>query len=1217
MATLSTDPRTTTITLASVSSGPFDLSFRLFDSDGVTVYVNGTATNNFTLSADFRDGYDDNATITLNSSQPIGTIIVVDADLRPRREADYIDGPGLTAKLNIEFARIWSSIADTRRDSKRGIRVLGEISPIALTAAERANRAVIFSADGLKVLAGPTADEVAAAQTYAEEAMAARDKAEAWADEDEDVDVEPGRFSAKHHAAKAEDSSVAAQGALEGAIDARDAALASGNLYPDVATGLAATAEGDYFAVVGPDADTYATLYRKTDGAAVEVKAVASKALVDSKANDADLHPVAKSGDANDLDNLAAVALSGDANDLDNLARVALSGSTADLTQATDARLLTEEGFAKLQRITVTFPTDLDDIRTRVNSLTTVVQLRGNWNPTSGVFPGAGVAQAGWAYIVTATGTVDGVTFDPGDRIIALTDNASTTTYAGNWLKEDMSDAVSSVQGKTGAVTLDLSEIDETGVFKRYTLTEQNKVARLTVTFPTNLDTIRTKTNHLTVTAATNLDTIRTKVNHLTVTAATDLDAIRTRIAKLDAAYVLISLWNPTSGTFPGGGLAQKGDTYIVSGFAGTVDGVFFRPGDAIQAIVDNASTTTYADNWRRDKHAYEAVDLGLGNVDDTRDADKPLSGPQKAALDRRLADPGTLPSGPYADVPIAKGEDGRVYLMRHADGAVSVADMRVAASLELDAATRDGHRLREIDPQGFLGAALGPATTQTGYRTLEPPGYAATGLRGLPRRRGDWWQYECDGVTFDVLDLGDDYAAHLPATQMLRVKLDKGQSWQERLNETADIDYEDPSGRIRKAVEAQQGRIAIPRIDAGWAGAFPWTYADHPHRKARSTTDLAGGGEVTGFRTWAAKEAFRTGEFGAVAMNHFLAEFGAERCATLSAFEGRAGTAKRFFAPEGETWSWTGGSESAELLAGESVYMWAADIATRAEIVAAWRDDWGRDPAQVVWDIMTWNQGGADSTPELTDNGEYYSFLEMYHDAIKALNLRTSHGGHPFFLMWQPPSNCGENVAGFVAVDIARFARDRAAQNVFCIGPRYPYPMEDQIHQTARSAVYEGGMEGLASAYCLVFGKWTSLRIESCVLSGSNLVFTLSDPEACDDADPVFDTDWIEAAPGLGFSANDWSGDADNGALTLGTPSVTGRRQITVPITSSLTGVTDIRVKYGYDGTAGPNGTKETPGHSGTWGNLRRKGRHWLRSVGVRMDLWCEVYNEVIETGA
>lgn len=82
------------------------------------------------------------------------------------------------------------------------------------------------------------------------------------------------------------------------------------------------------------------------------------------------------------------------------------------------------------------------------------VVLRGTWNASAGTFPGSGTAAVGDMWIVSTGGTVNAVSFSVGNRITALVDNASTTTYAGNWFKETYSVDVTSVQGRTGAVVL-------------------------------------------------------------------------------------------------------------------------------------------------------------------------------------------------------------------------------------------------------------------------------------------------------------------------------------------------------------------------------------------------------------------------------------------------------------------------------------------------------------------------------------------------------------------------------------------------------------------------------------------------------------------------------------------------------------------------------------------------------------------------------------------
>lgn len=65
--------------------------------------------------------------------------------------------------------------------------------------------------------------------TLLPDTIAARDKAKQWAEEDEDVEVEPGQYSAKHHASKAATSETNAAGSAGAAAGSAAAALASEN----------------------------------------------------------------------------------------------------------------------------------------------------------------------------------------------------------------------------------------------------------------------------------------------------------------------------------------------------------------------------------------------------------------------------------------------------------------------------------------------------------------------------------------------------------------------------------------------------------------------------------------------------------------------------------------------------------------------------------------------------------------------------------------------------------------------------------------------------------------------------------------------------------------------------------------------------------------------------------------------------------------------------
>lgn len=136
------------------------------------------------------------------------------------------------------------------------------------------------------------------------------------------------------------------------------------------------------------------------------------------------------------------------------------TGVMAPAVADTDYQSVPAEGaFAdgdktKLDYISVTQAVDLDQMEIDIAALANGMVYKGNWDASLSSFPGAGVAQTGWFYTVSVGGTVDGVVFNVGDRLIAIADNASTTTFAANWTQLDATDAVTSVDGSTGAVDL-------------------------------------------------------------------------------------------------------------------------------------------------------------------------------------------------------------------------------------------------------------------------------------------------------------------------------------------------------------------------------------------------------------------------------------------------------------------------------------------------------------------------------------------------------------------------------------------------------------------------------------------------------------------------------------------------------------------------------------------------------------------------------------------
>ena len=167
MVTLAPSTRSTTITLASATAGPFFLGYRLFDTDGLEVYVNSIRRTDWTLSATFTGGFTDAARITFTAPLAAADVLIIDGALTPDREADYLNtDPGMARKLNSELPRIWSSLQEVTRKANQSVRGFTAIAPFV-----PADGATIIFQDG-QPTAGPTVDQISAAQANAEAATA-------------------------------------------------------------------------------------------------------------------------------------------------------------------------------------------------------------------------------------------------------------------------------------------------------------------------------------------------------------------------------------------------------------------------------------------------------------------------------------------------------------------------------------------------------------------------------------------------------------------------------------------------------------------------------------------------------------------------------------------------------------------------------------------------------------------------------------------------------------------------------------------------------------------------------------------------------------------------------------------------------------------------------------------------------------------------------------
>lgn len=177
MATVPKSTRSTVITLGSDSAGPFDLDFRLFDDDAIIVFVDYEKVDpaDYTLTSNYVDGFDDDATVTFDTAQTSGARIEIISDLSPHREDDYSDGPGLTGLLNIDLGRIAAAQLDMKRDIARSLKAFSESDPAEIPVGSVPER----TATGWR--AGPDTDDLTDAAANAATATAAATAAAASA----------------------------------------------------------------------------------------------------------------------------------------------------------------------------------------------------------------------------------------------------------------------------------------------------------------------------------------------------------------------------------------------------------------------------------------------------------------------------------------------------------------------------------------------------------------------------------------------------------------------------------------------------------------------------------------------------------------------------------------------------------------------------------------------------------------------------------------------------------------------------------------------------------------------------------------------------------------------------------------------------------------------------------------------------------------------------
>ena len=121
-----------------------------------------------------------------------------------------------------------------------------------------------------------------------------------------------------------------------------------------------------------------------------------------------------------------------------------LTNTTASYTTADEV---------KVDHITVTQAVNLDNMETDIAALANGMVYKWDWDASAWTFPWSWNAQIWRFYYVATWWTVNSVVFNAGDNIIAILDDASTSTYASNWSKHDQTDAVQAVVWLTWSIS--------------------------------------------------------------------------------------------------------------------------------------------------------------------------------------------------------------------------------------------------------------------------------------------------------------------------------------------------------------------------------------------------------------------------------------------------------------------------------------------------------------------------------------------------------------------------------------------------------------------------------------------------------------------------------------------------------------------------------------------------------------------------------------------
>ena len=311
-------------------------------------------------------------------------------------------------------------------------------------------------------------NQTLAAKDAAVAAQSAAELAQAGAIDAEDL-ILTHKNDAAQSASDALDASIVATNAAADTLQNRDASAASATDAANSASEASASATSATQDAADAAASASAAATSEANAAASETNAANSAAgAATSESNAASSASAAALSETNAANSAAAAATSesnaaqSETNAANSAASAAASESNAQAhatsaSASKDAAALSEVNAAQSEANAAASAQAAAQSAAEVEAaVSNAMVYRGLWDASVGSYPNPNDLTVGSLYKVSVAGTVDGKEYAQNDAIIY---NGGDQTLSSGWDKMDNTDAVSSVAGKTGNVTLTKADV--------------------------------------------------------------------------------------------------------------------------------------------------------------------------------------------------------------------------------------------------------------------------------------------------------------------------------------------------------------------------------------------------------------------------------------------------------------------------------------------------------------------------------------------------------------------------------------------------------------------------------------------------------------------------------------------------------------------------------------------------------------------------------------